>query len=94
VWVSNRKYGASWPKSLWLALSRLFDGATMKTEPALILGTVQAILALVVSFGVGLTAEQIGAIMAAAAMFVALLTRHLVYSPATVEAKMASTKAP
>lgn len=47
-------------------------------EPALILGAVQAILALALSFGLKLDPSQIGAIMATAAALVALFVRHKV----------------
>jgi hypothetical protein len=52
-------------------------------EPALILGAVQTLLALAVAFGLHLTPEQVGAVMAAAAAVVALITRRTVTSPAT-----------
>lgn len=52
-----------------------------KREPALILGAVQAIIALAVSFGLGLTVEQTGAILAATAAVLAVITRSRV-SPA------------
>lgn len=47
-------------------------------EPALILGAVQALLALGLSFGLHLTSEQIGAIMAASAAVLAVITRSQV----------------
>lgn len=50
-------------------------------EPALILGAIQAILALVVSFGLDLSVEQTGAILAASAAVLAVITRSQV-SPA------------
>lgn len=49
----------------------------MKNEPAAILGAIQAALALAVSFGLKLDAEQVGAIMALAAAVVALVVRYL-----------------
>lgn len=52
-------------------------------EPALVLGAVQALVALAVAFGLHLTSEQVGAVMAAAAAVVALVTRRTVTSPAT-----------
>lgn len=55
-------------------------------EPALILGAVQAVIVLVVSFGLDLTAEQSGAILAATAAVLAVIARQSVYAPATVEA--------
>jgi hypothetical protein len=50
----------------------------MKREPALILGAVQAVLALVVSFGLDLTTEQVGAILAVTAAILAVVTRQRV----------------
>ena len=47
-------------------------------EPAVILGAVQALLALGLSFGLQLTPEKMGAIMAAAAAVIALLVRRQV----------------
>lgn len=44
-------------------------------EPAVILGALQAILALAVGFGLQLSAEQVTLITAAAAAIVALVTR-------------------
>lgn len=64
----------------------------MKTEPALILGAIQALIALIVSFGLSLTTEQIGAILAFAAVVVSIITRYLVVSPATLEAKVTEAK--
>ncbi len=47
-------------------------------EPAVILGAIHAILALGLSFGLHLIAENIGAIMAAAAAILALVVRQQV----------------
>lgn len=47
-------------------------------EPAVILGAIQAILALGLSFGLHLEPTQIGAIMAAAAAILALVVRQQV----------------
>lgn len=49
-----------------------------KREPALIMGVVQAAIALAVSFGFGLSAEQTGAILAITAAILALITRSQV----------------
>ena len=48
----------------------------MKTEPALIMAAIQAGLALAVSFGLGLSAEQVGAVMALAAAIFGIVTRQ------------------
>ena len=47
-------------------------------EPALVLGAVQAVLALVVAFGLKLSVEQTGAILAATAAILAVVTRSQV----------------
>jgi len=47
-------------------------------EPSLILGALQAILALVLAFGVDLSTEQVGAILAASAAVLAVVTRQAV----------------
>ena len=53
-------------------------GTLWGREPALILGAVQAILALVVAFGLDLSVEQTGAILAASAAILAVVTRSQV----------------
>lgn len=53
-----------------------------KNEPAALLAAVQALLALAISFGLGLSNTQVGAIMAAAAAMLGLVTRSRV-SPVT-----------
>lgn len=65
-----------------------------RREPALILGAVQAIIALVVAFGVELSNEQTGALLAVTAAVLAVVTRQSVYAPATVDAITASTTTP
>lgn len=50
-------------------------------EPVLILGALQAILALLAAFALPLSGDQVGAIMAAAAAILAVITRTQV-SPA------------
>lgn len=50
----------------------------MKTEPVLILGAVQTAIALVVSFGLDLTAEQVGAIVAFSAAVLSVVARRKV----------------
>ena len=47
-------------------------------EPAMILAVVQAALALAVAFGVGLSVEQTGAVLAVSAAVLGLLTRSQV----------------
>lgn len=48
------------------------------TEPVLILGAVQALVALVVSFGLDLSTEQVGAIVAFAAAVLSVVARRKV----------------
>ena len=47
-------------------------------EPALFLGVAQAVLALILVFGVELTQEQVGGILAVTAAVLALITRSQV----------------
>ena len=54
----------------------------IRSEPALFIGLVGAVVALVVTFGLKLSADQIGAIMTAVAALMAIVTRSQV-SPAS-----------
>jgi hypothetical protein len=56
----------------------VFKGNVVRHEPALILGLVQAVIALVLAFGVDLSEEQIGSILALTAVVLAIVTRMLV----------------
>lgn len=47
-------------------------------EPALVLGLVQAVLALILAFGVDLSTEQVGAILAVTAAVLGYVTRSKV----------------
>lgn len=47
----------------------------LRTEPALVAGAIQALLALVIAFGVPLSDEQVGAILAVTAAVLALAVR-------------------
>lgn len=49
-----------------------------KREPAIIVGVVQAIIALALAFGFDLSTEQVGAILAVVAAVLALVTRSQV----------------
>jgi hypothetical protein len=51
---------------------------TLKNEPALIVGAVQALLAVAVSFGLDLSVEQVGAVVAASAAVTSILLRQQV----------------
>jgi hypothetical protein len=50
-------------------------------EPAMVLALVQAVIALVVTFGLSLAPDQIGALLAVTAVILGLITRSRV-SPA------------
>lgn len=56
-------------------------------EPALILGVVQAVLALALSFGLDLSSDQMGAILAVTAAILALVVRAKV-APTTKRKKV------
>ncbi len=56
-------------------------GTIFGREPALVLALVQAVIALVVAFGLSLAPDQIGAILAVTAVILGLVTRSRV-SPA------------
>lgn len=47
----------------------------LNREPAMFVAVIQAILALVIAFGLDLSTEQVGAILAAAAAVLGLVTR-------------------
>lgn len=50
-------------------------GTLWNREPVMIMALIQSALALVISFGVGLTVEQVGSIMAFSAAVVGFVTR-------------------
>ena len=54
------------------------DGTIFGREPALVLAFVQALIVLAVTFGLRLTPEQTGAILAVAALALGLITRSRV----------------
>jgi hypothetical protein len=56
-------------------------GTILGREPAMVLALVQAVIAPVVAFGLGLAPDQIGAILAVTAVILGLITRSRV-SPA------------
>ena len=57
----------------------------LKNEPALLSGLVQAILGLLLAFGVSLSDEQVGSIMAATAVVLAILVRMVVTPTAKID---------
>lgn len=48
----------------------------MSREPAMIMAAIQAVIALAVSFGLGLSAGQVGALTAASAAILGLVVRQ------------------
>jgi uncharacterized membrane protein YphA (DoxX/SURF4 family) len=54
----------------------MFD--RIKNEPAVVAGVVQALLGLLLAFGVNLSTEQVGAVMAVTAALLALVVRSQV----------------
>ncbi len=54
-------------------------------EPALILGALAAVIALAVGFGLDVSSEQVGLIMAGVTAILAVVTRQSVFAPKTVE---------
>lgn len=51
---------------------------TIRREPALLMAAIQSALALVLAFGIELTVEQAGAILAVSAAILGLVTRSQV----------------
>lgn len=50
----------------------------LKNEPALLSGLVQAVLGLLLAFGVSLSDEQVGSVMAVTAVILAIVVRMVV----------------
>lgn len=65
----------------------------IKREPALVSGLIAAVIALVAAFGLDLTNEQVGAIMAVVAAVLALVTRQSVTPNVSVAAAVANPPA-
>jgi hypothetical protein len=59
-------------------------GALWGREPAMVLALVQAVIALVVAFGLNLAPDQIGAILAVTAVVLGLITRSRVSPVSTI----------
>ena len=55
-----------------------FQGNVLRNEPVLIQGLVQAVLGVVLAFGVDLSNEQVGAIMAVTAVVLSIIARMFV----------------
>lgn len=53
-------------------------GTIWGREPAMVLALVQAVIALVVAFGLSLAPDQVGAILAVTAVLLGLITRSQV----------------
>lgn len=60
----------------------IFQGKVIREEPVLITGLVQAVIGLLLAFGVDLSNEQVGSIMATTAVLLAIVARMFV-SPST-----------
>jgi hypothetical protein len=56
----------------------IFKGKVLRDEPVLLTGLAQAIIALLLAFGISMSQEQVGSIMAVLAVVVAIATRMLV----------------
>lgn len=54
------------------------NGTIFGREPAVIIGVIQALIALGIGFGLELSPEQVGSILAATAAVLALVTRSQV----------------
>ena len=63
-----------------LAVKMTFMGKIWKKEPAFIHSLVVAVISLVVSFGIDITNEQQGAIVAVSALIFGAVTRSQVYN--------------
>lgn len=59
-------------------------GTLWGREPAMVVAFVGAVITLLVAFGLNLTDQQIGAIIAVVTLLLGLITRSQVSSPATV----------
>lgn len=57
----------------------------LRNEPALIFSLVEATVALAVAFGLNLTAEQTGAVLAIVAILTGVTVRQQVYGPVTAD---------
>lgn len=66
----------------------------VKQEPAFVMGVVQAVLGLAVAFGLGLSAEQVGALLAATAAVLSLVTRRMVSPVAATPATAPGSPVP
>lgn len=60
----------------------------IRNNPAIMFSLVEAVVALAVAFGLQLTGEQVGAIMAVVAILTGVGVRASVYGPRTVDTIM------
>lgn len=65
----------------------------IRREPALVIGLVSAVIALLLAFGFSLTDEQVGAIMSVVVAVLAVVTRQAVTPNISVAAKEAAARA-
>lgn len=56
-----------------------------RNEPAVVYGLIEAVIALVIAFGLDLTGEQVAGIMAVVAVLTGVGVRQLAYGPKTVD---------
>jgi hypothetical protein len=61
-----------------------FQGNVLRNEPVLIVGLVEVVLGMFLAFGVDLTNEQVGSIMALTSIILAILVRMFVTPVAPV----------
>ena len=69
-------------------------GTIFGREPAMVLALVQAVIALVVAFGLSLAPDQIGAILAVTAVVLGLITRSRVSPASYYERRVSARLAP
>ncbi len=62
----------------------------IREEPVLLQGLVQAAIAMLMAFGLGWTAEQVGVVLAFTATLLAVIARAMVTPMATVDATVQS----
>ena len=73
---------------------RLSPGRLFDREPVMFMAVVQALLALLIAFGLNLTGDQVGAIMAFSAALLALVVRQNVTPTPPMQQPPAPPEAP
>lgn len=64
----------------------------IQNEPALVTGIVSAAIALAISFGIGLSEQQVGAIMAFVVAILSVVTRQAVTPNVNVDKRIQATR--